>query len=88
MQQNLNRNVVFKHRSIAASLDDNRCFPIFIDEEASGNSMRKAVILDKMHHFYVCKDDLVTDLRKHVKGNIFALSSQYYHQQCGMCEMF
>ena len=82
-QQNPNRNVIFKHRSIAVPLEDNTCFPVFIDEEASENCMKKRVILDKMHHFYICKDDLFTypPERKYLW-----LSSQYYHQRCGIAQ--
>ena len=83
-QQNPNRNVVFKHHSIAVPLDDNTCFPVFIDDEASENCMKKVVILGKMHHFYICKDDLVTYLPERFEGmtkeEIEALSLQEYEQ--------
>ena len=84
MQRNLNQNVVFKHLWLAGPVEDNRCFPAFIEDEASGGKMNNAVVVDKMNYSYISRDDLVKDLQKHIKGNVIRLSSQYYHQECGM----
>lgn len=88
MQRNVNQNIVFKHLWLAAPVEDNRCFPAFIDDEASESYMNNAVVVDRMNYSYISRDDLVQDLDKHIKGNVVRLSLQYYHQECGMYKFF
>ena len=74
---------MFKHPKIAAPIEDNRYFPAFVNDEVSEKKLKNSVVVDKMYYESPCRDELMSDLRKHIKGNIIRLSSQHYLQNCG-----
>jgi hypothetical protein len=78
-----NDNLVFEHPQPAASAEDNRYFPAFVEDVTRKRKLNNSLIVDKMNYGSICRDELMRDLVKHIKGNIVQLSSQKYLQSCG-----